>query len=138
VLGAREAQLHHGLRQLDLLRDHLAIPPERLRVIVNGVGAPGAASRRAVLDGATSFLAERGVSIDAWLPWDGRALARAGHSGTPLVLARKRGSYARAMTRLLDELFMPATTPAPRQRKHRLPVTLTREPDEKETVVWQR
>lgn len=138
VLGAREAQLRHGLRQLDLLRDKLAIPPERLRVIVNGVGAPGAASRRAVLDSAADFLAERGVSIDAWLPWDGRALARAGRSGTPLVLARRRGSYARAITRLLDELFMPATTPAPRRRKRRLPVTVTRARDEEETVVWQR
>jgi hypothetical protein len=138
VLGARDAQLHHGLRQLDLLRDHLAIPPDRLRVILNGVGAPGAASRRAVLDSALNYLAERGVSIDACLPWDGRALARAGRSGTPLALARRRGSYGRAITRLLDELFMPAAaTPAPKRRKRRLPVTVTRERDE-EKVVWQR
>jgi hypothetical protein len=138
VLGARETQLRHGLRQLDLLRDHLAIPPDRLRVIVNGVGGPGAGSRRAILDGAASFLAERGVSIDAWLPWDGRALAHAGRNGTPLVLARKHGSYTRAVTRLLDELFMPATTPAPRRRKRRLAVTVAREPEKEETVVWQR
>jgi hypothetical protein len=139
VLGAREAQLRHGLRQLDLLRDQLAIPPDRLRVIVNGVGGPGAASRRAILDSAANFLAERDVSIDAWLPWDGRALARAGHSGTPLALARRRGSYARAITRLLDELFMPAaTTPAPRRRKRRLAVTVARERDQEEEVVWQR
>jgi hypothetical protein len=138
VLGAREAQLRHGLRQLDLLHDHLAIPPDRLRVIVNGVGGPGAASRRVVLDSAADFLAECGVSIDAWLPWDGRTLARAGRTGTPLVIARKRGAYARAITRLLDELFMPATTSAPKRRKRRLPVTVTRERDKQEEVVWQR
>jgi hypothetical protein len=138
VLGAREAQLHHGLRQLDLLREQLAVTPERLRVIVNGIGGPGAASRRAILDSAASFLAERGVSIDAWLPWDGRALARAGRTGTPLALARKHGSYARALTRLLDELFMPtAATPPPKHRKRRVPVAVTRERDEEE-IAWQR
>jgi len=138
VLGAREAQLRHGLRQLDLLREQLAIPPDRLRVIVNGVGGPGAAGRRAILDSAGSVLAEQGVSIDAFLPWDGRALARAGRGGTPLALASKRGSYARAITRLLDELFMPAAaTPAPKRRKRRLPVTVPREHDEEE-VAWQR
>lgn len=138
VLGAREAQLRHGLRQLDLLRDHLAIPPDRLRVIVNGVGGPGAASRHMIRDGAAGFLAERCVSIDAWLPWDGRALARAGRSGTPLVIARKHSAYARATTRLLDELFMAAATPAPKRRKRRLPVAVARERDEQEEVVWQR
>jgi hypothetical protein len=137
VLGARDVQLRHGLRQLDLLREQLAVPPERLRVIVNGIGGPGAASRRAILDSAGSFLTERGVSIDAWLPWDGRALARAGRTGTPLALARKHGSYTRAITRLLDELFMPTATPAPKRRKRRLPVAVTRERDEEE-IAWQR
>src|SRR5262249_48441126 len=42
VLGAREQQLRAGLAQLELLLDTLAIKLERLRVIANGVGAPGA------------------------------------------------------------------------------------------------
>ena len=41
VLGATDTQMRHGLRQLDLLLGPLAIPPERLRIIANAIGAPG-------------------------------------------------------------------------------------------------
>jgi MinD-like ATPase involved in chromosome partitioning or flagellar assembly len=135
VLGARDTQLRHGLRQLDLLLGPLAIPPERLRIIANAIGAPGTASRSAITQTITAHLAERGVTVDAWLPWDGRGLARAQRRGTPLAIARQRSRYSRAMTRLLGELFLPAT-PTPASRKRRL-VSPT-QPASEEQVIWQR
>ena len=73
VLGGHDAQLRHGLRQLDLLLDTLGIPTERLRMIVNGIGRPGGANRAAITETITAPLAERGLTVDAWLPWDTRA-----------------------------------------------------------------
>jgi Flp pilus assembly CpaE family ATPase len=134
VLGARDTQLRHGLRQFDLLLGTLAIPPERLRVIANAIGAPGTASRSAITQTITAHLAERGVTVDAWLPWDARGLARAQRRGAPLATARQRSRYSRAMTRLLQELFLPAT-PTPTGRKRRL-VSPRQAPNE-EQVVWQ-
>ena len=118
VLGARDEQLRAGLAQLDALLA-LGIPSERLRVIVNGAGGPGAATRSALEQVLPGQLAERRFALDAWLPWDGRALARARRTGLPLATARRRGRYARALARLLDELFLPVA-PAPRERKLRL------------------
>src|SRR5918999_921214 len=118
VLGAREEQLRAGLTQLDALLE-LGIPPQRLRVVVNGVGGPGATTRNALEQVLARQLAERGFALDAWLPWDGRALARAQRTGVPLAAARPRGPYSRAQRRLLDELFLPVA-PAPRERKLRL------------------
>jgi Flp pilus assembly CpaE family ATPase len=134
VLGARDTQLRHGLRQLDLLLGTLAIPPERLRVIANAIGAPGTASRSAITQTITAHLAERGVTVDAWLPWDARGLARAQRRGTPLATARQRSRYSRAITRLLEELFLPAT-PTPTGRKRRL--VSPRQSANEEQVVWQ-
>lgn len=134
VLGARDTQLRHGLRQLDLLLGTLAVPPERLRVIANAIGAPGTASRSAITQTITAHLAERGVTVDAWLPWDARGLARAQRRGAPLATARQRSRYSRAITRLLEELFLPAT-PTPTGRKHRL--VSPRQSANEEQVVWQ-
>ena len=94
VLGARDTQLRHGLRQLDLLLGTLGIPPERLRVIANGIGAPGTASRSAITQTITAHLAERGVTVDAWVPWDTRGVTRAQRRGMPLATARQRSRSA--------------------------------------------
>jgi Flp pilus assembly CpaE family ATPase len=118
VVGAREEQLRAGLAQLDALLA-LGIPPERLRVALNGIGGPGAAARSTLEQILPGQLAERRFALDAWLPWDGRALARAQRLGLPLARARRRGSYARALARLLEQLFLPVA-PAPRERKLRL------------------
>jgi hypothetical protein len=118
VLGAREEQLRAGLDQLDSLLA-LGIPPERVRVAVNGVGGPGATARIQLEQVLVGQLAERRFALDAYLPWDGRALARAQRTGLPLARARRRGAYARALARLLGELFLPVA-PAPRGRKLRL------------------
>lgn len=125
VVGAREEQLRAGLAQLDTLLA-LGIPPERLRVALNGVGGPGAAARSTLEQILPGQLAERRFALDAWLPWDGRALARAQRLGVPLVRARRRGSYARALARLLEQLFLPVA-PAPRERKLRLVPPVSRE-----------
>ncbi len=120
VLGAREEQLRAGLDQLDLLFA-LGILPQRLRVVVNGVGGPGAPTRSALEQVLHGQLAERHLALDAWLSWDGRALARAQRTGLSIAVARRRGPYARALARLLEELFLPvASAPAPRERKLRL------------------
>lgn len=118
VAGAREEQLRAGLDQLDNLLV-LGVAPERLRVVVNGVGGPGAATAAALESVVHRQLAERQFALDAWLPWDGRALARAQRTGRPLSSARRRGPYARSLARLVDELFLPVA-PAPRGRKLRL------------------
>jgi hypothetical protein len=118
VLGAREEQLRAGIDQLDLLLA-LGIAPERLRVAVNGIGGPGATARIQLERVIVGQLAERRFALDAWLPWDGRALARAQRTGLPVARARRRGAYARALAQLLEELFLPVA-PIARERKLRL------------------
>ena len=122
IVGGRDVQVREGLRQLDLLLDTLGVAPERLRIIANAIGGPGSTSRAAITQSLTARLAERGVTVDAWLPWDDRGLKRAQRGGTPLAVARGRGGYARALSGLLDELFLPASTsmPTPKRRKRRL------------------
>jgi Flp pilus assembly CpaE family ATPase len=142
VLGARDINLPAGLAQLDLLLGELAVPAERLRVLINGVGGPGVAPQRALTQALAPKLAERGLTADAWLPWDARALEKASRSGVPLAVARPRGGYARALTRLLDELFLPESSRT-RRRKLRLASptikqaisNVTHEPHDEEEVV---
>ena len=133
VLGAREEQLRAGLDQLDLLLA-LGILPQRLRVVVNGVGGPGATTRSALEQVLHGQLAERRFALDAWLPWDGRALARAQRTGLSIAVARRRGPYARALAGLLEELFLPVA-PAPRERKLRLVPPRPREEEHEEEVA---
>ncbi len=135
VLGAREEQLRAGLDQLDSLLA-LGIPPERLRVVVNGVGGPGAVSANALEGVVHRQLAERRFALDARLSWDGRALARSRRTGLPLSRARPRGAYAGALGRLLDELFLPIA-PAPRDRKLRLIPPEPHEEVEQEVAAWR-
>lgn len=107
VLGARAEQLYDGFRQLALLVDELGIPQERFRVVVNGqpaAAAPGSAETVAAI---THALEERELTVDAWLPWDVRALRASLRLGLPLALARPRGRYARAVQRLLDAIVTP-------------------------------
>ena len=139
VLGARDEQVRAGLAQLDGLLA-LGIPSERLRVALNGTGGPGAASRTTLEQILPRQLAERGFALDAWLPWDGRALARAQRLGMPLARARRRGPYARALARLLEQVFLPVA-PAPRERKLRLvppqPRQLELEEEEEVALPWR-
>lgn len=126
VLGVREPQLRRGVAQLDLLLDDLDVPRERLRIVVNGIGAPGAPDRRTVEQTVSAALAERRLAPDAWLAWDARGLRRAQRRGQPIARARSRGPYARTMRRLLGDLFLTtAAEPLPRDRKRPLPGTAT-------------
>jgi len=142
VIGAHEHQLRAGRTQLTLLLDELGVPREQLRLAVSGVGAPGAGSKKELESVLASELAELRLAVDAWLPHDPRAAMRARRSGTPLALARRRGSYARALRGLLDELLLPSQ-PVPRERKTRLPipppVATTSEParDEEVALPWR-
>jgi Flp pilus assembly CpaE family ATPase len=133
VLGAREEQLRAGLTQLDSLLE-LGIAPQRLRIAVNGADGPGATKTSTLEQVITRQLGERRFALDAWLPWDGRALARAQRTGLPLAAARRRGSYARALAQLLDELFLPFV-PAPRERKLRLVPPRRREEKPEEVAL---
>jgi Flp pilus assembly CpaE family ATPase len=138
VLGARETQQRAGFAQLRLLTGGLAIPPQRLRVAVNGVGAPGAASEQALKDTLAPRLAEHGLEVDAWLPWDARALSLARRRGQPLASARPRGRYAKATARLLEEIFV--ADGLPRARRPRLTVPLPRawvQEREEVPLPWQ-
>src|SRR5919106_217951 len=135
VLGAREEQLRAGFDQLDTPLA-LGIPPERLRVTVNGVRGSGAVRASALESVVYRQLAERRFALDAWLPWDGRALARARRTGLPLARARSRGTYARALSQLLGELFLPFA-PAPRDRKLRLTPPQPHEEVPGEVAAWR-
>jgi hypothetical protein len=142
VIGAREQQLLAGRAQLTLLLDELGIKREQLRIAVSGVGAPGAGSKKELESVLAPELAELRLAVDAWLPHDARAATRARRSGSPLALARRRGSYARALRSLLDELLLPSR-PVPRERKTRLPiptpVAAASEPvhDEEVALPWR-
>jgi hypothetical protein len=146
TLGARETQLDAGLAQLDLLLDTLAIPGERIRVVCNGVGGPGAIARTQLEQTLTIALRERELAADALIPWDTRALAKAGRTGLPLPSAHARGSYAHALTRLLNVLFLPGA-PVARGRKRLLALPTrpaapnepipTAEPDEEVALPWR-
>jgi Flp pilus assembly CpaE family ATPase len=121
VLGTGEVQLRDGLRQLDAI-SALGISSDRLRIAVAGLGSPSHADKTAVKHAIAERLAERQLTVDAWLPWDARALKRSRRTGRPLAAGRK-GRYARAITGLLDELFLPAATsrnPTAKRRKRRL------------------
>jgi Flp pilus assembly CpaE family ATPase len=119
VLGQRQEQLHAGFGQLELLLDELSIPVERLRVVVNGQGAPGAAASADTVAAITRELGKQGLTVDAWLPWDAKALRASVRLGVPLALARSRGNYAERLERLADSVLVP-TTAQPLTRKQRL------------------
>lgn len=140
VLGSREAQLHAGLRQLDLLLDVLGVPVERVRIVVGQAGGPSSADKAAITNTIAAHLADRGLTVDAWLPWDARGAKRAERHGRPIALARRHGAYARTVRSLLDELFVSTTaTPKAKRRKHRLAAPQqTNGARERDEVVWQR
>lgn len=130
VLGTGEVQLREGLRQLDAI-SALGVSSDQLRIAAAGIGSPSHADRTAVKHTVAERLAEHQLTVDAWLPWDARALKRSRRTGRPLA-AGHRGRYARAITGLLDELFLPAATsrnPTAKRRKRRLPA-----PDVQPTV----
>lgn len=133
VMGAREEQVRAGLDQLDSLLA-LGVPAERLRIALNGTGAPGATASTQLDSLVKTQLADRRLALDAWLPWDRRALARAQRTGLPLAGARPRGAYARALARLLDDVFLPVA-PAPRERKLRLVPPRPRDSEHTEEVA---
>jgi Flp pilus assembly CpaE family ATPase len=137
VLGAREDQLRAGLAQLELLLDKLAIKRERLRIAANGLGGPGAIATTELSETLAQRLAERGLALDAALPWDGRALAKATRAGLPLAIAHPRGRYTRTLTRLLEQLFLPVA-PEPRERKRMLIPPAPKEQTEEVALPWRR
>lgn len=142
TLGAREAQLDAGLAQLDLLLDELGIAPDRIRVVCNGSGGPGTVARAQLAETLTVGLRERELAVDALLPWDGRALAKAIRIGLPLAAAGARGGYARALGELLEALFLPGA-PVARARKRRfalpsrVPASARAVESEEVALPWQ-
>jgi hypothetical protein len=137
VLGAREDQLRAGFAQLELLLDNLGIRRERLRLVANGLGGPGAIRTAELTETLAQRLAEHGLALDATLPWDGRALAKATRAGLPLAIAHPRGRYARALTRLLEQLFLPVA-PEPRERKRMLIPPTPTEQTEEVALPWRK
>jgi MinD-like ATPase involved in chromosome partitioning or flagellar assembly len=119
VLGSRPDQLRAGFGQLEVLLNDLGIAPEHLRVVING--QPGSAATRTAEAGAaiTRELAGHGLTVDAWLPWDEKALRASARLGTPLAVARARGHYARALRGLVGGVLLPSE-PQPVARKRRL------------------
>ena len=136
VLGAREDQLRAGLAQLELLLDRLGIKRERLRVVANGVGGPGAVPTVEFGETLARRLAEHGLAVDAASPWDGRALAKATRAGLPLAIAHPRGPYARALAPLLEQLFLPVA-PELRERKRLLIPPIPAEQAEEVALPWR-
>jgi hypothetical protein len=139
VVGARDVQLRHGIGQPTELTDGLGVGADRLRVVVNGVGAPGAAAREEIQAALLPRLAEHRLAVDGWLPSEGRGIASARKQGLPLAGARVlHGGYRRALEQLLDDLFLPVT-PVPRSHRHRLTATPTHTSTSEEVVLpWRR
>ena len=129
MIGARERQLRDGLAQLDLLRVELEIPDQRLRVACTGLGGPGTGSTRTVIDTLAEQLAERGLALDATLPFDARALAprRAARASRWPLRARAASTPGR-----LDDFSTCCSCPPrprrPRERKLLLPLAGSFEP----------
>ena len=70
---------------------------------------------------------------------DARGLRRSEQHGKPIALARRRSAFTHALTGLLDELFLPSTSPRAKRRKRRLVAPPDKTPStEREEVVWQR
>jgi Flp pilus assembly CpaE family ATPase len=149
VLGSSEAQLRQGRRQLEVILQTLAIPPERLRILVNGLGGPSSATKEAINATIAEQVGASGVTVDAWAAWDVRGARKARHQGLPIALAHRHGRYARAITGLLNQMFLPdetGTKPRARHRKRRLAIpaawrrTQPQQPYEQEEEValpWQ-
>jgi hypothetical protein len=123
VIGAREQQLRAGRAQLTLLLDELGIPRDRLRIAITGITGAGVSGKRELEQAVADELVELRLAVDARLPYDARAAKRARRTGAPLALARSRGRYARALSSLMEQLFLPSQ-PVPRERKLRLPISL--------------
>lgn len=140
VLGQRQEQLHAGFRQLELLIDELGVPNERLRVVVNGHAGLGAAANAETVAAVTRELAERDLSVDAWLPWDARGFRASVRLGVPLAVARPRGRYARALRRFAQSVLVPAAAPpVPRQKPLHAPADATVHVEDREVALpWRR
>jgi Flp pilus assembly CpaE family ATPase len=147
VIGSSEAQLRQGRRQLEVILQTLAVAPEQLRIAVNGLGGPSSATKDAIIATIAEQVGASGVTVDAWIAWDARGARRARSRGLPIALANRHGRYARALTGLLNEMFLPedvGTRPRARRRKRRLAVPAWRraetQPYEEEGEValpWQ-
>jgi hypothetical protein len=141
VLGSRQEQLHAGFAQLETLIDELGIGPDRLRVVVNGQGSAGAVPSAEANRAISAELAKHGLAVDAWIPWDRRALRSSVRLGLPLALARPRGGYARALGGLIEAVLLPSLPqPAARKQRLRTPVTIARASAHAEEVAlpWRR
>lgn len=142
VLGSSEAQLHNGLRQLEVIHEQLGIAPDQLWIAVGGVGAPAHANRTAIEHTVAQRPESQAMTVNAWLPWDARALKRSERSGAPLALAHRRGAYARAINGLLEELFLPGASsngPKAKRRKRRLAAPRREHCEQEQEVAlpWQ-
>jgi Flp pilus assembly CpaE family ATPase len=139
VIGSRQEQLRAGLAQTELLLEELAIAPERLRVVVNG--QPGCVLPRSADTAAVGQeLARFGLVVDAWLPFDGKALRASTRLGVPLAAARPKGPYASALRELVSAVLLPST-PQPLARKRRLRPAAPapeRRPLEEVRLPWRR
>jgi hypothetical protein len=142
VIGARDAHQRPGLKQLDLLLHQLAIPPGRLRIALNGIDGPGACSERALTETLLPRLAEHGLTADAWLAWDTKALERTGRTGSPLAVSRPKGRYGKVLSHLLDQIFLPTGSVQARKQRFVVPAqtpTVAEEEEEEEVALpWRR
>ena len=137
VLGAREPQLHAGLRQLDIILTELGIRSERLRIIVNAVGGPSRREKGTITATIAEHLTERDLTVDAWLPWDARGLRRSEQHGKPIALAP---AAARSPTRsraCWTSCSCPQRAHDAKRRKRRLTAPPGNTPSaEREEVAW--
>lgn len=140
VLGQRQEQLHAGFRQLELLVDELGVPIERLRVVVNGQAGVGAGANAETVAAVTRELAERELSVDAWLPWDAKSLRSSVRLGVPLAAARPRGRYARTLRGFAESMLVPtAAQSLPREQRARAPADVTVDVGSREVALpWRR
>ena len=125
VAGSRGSQLVAARNQLEQLLGPVGLPPTRLRIVLNTTSSAAAADRleRARFE---QDLAAYGLAVDCVLPVDDRALVRASRGSRPLVCARRRSGYRRALGQLLEQLFV-GSPPKRRLQRTRLRLPATRD-----------
>jgi Flp pilus assembly CpaE family ATPase len=139
VLGQRQEQLRTGFAQLQLLLDELSIARERIRVVVNGQGGPGALATAETVAAITGELDQHGLCVDTWLPWDARALRASVRLGLPLARARPRGRYAKTLERFLESVLPTTVRPLPHKRMPRKSTPVSESGGTREVALpWRR
>jgi Flp pilus assembly CpaE family ATPase len=128
VAGSRGSQLVAARSQLEQMLGGVGLPPTRLRIVLNSTSSAAGVADRLERARFEQDLAAYGLAVDCVLPADTGGLARASRAARPLVCARRRSGYRRALGQLLEQLFV-GSPPKRRLQRTRLRLPAARDVD---------